>query len=239
MAVQMDRNRHRCFQRLDHLIHIVRRDHAGHVLDTDRVGTHVDQFLGLADVVIEAVNIAAHAWLGHRVAHATLEMLAALLDLPDDRFEVAIVVQRIEGTEDIHAVFSGAVNEGGSHVVGVVAVAHQILGTQQHGKRRLLGIALERTQTLPRIFVQETVHGVERGTTPGFQRPETDFIHHFGNRDHVLGTPTRCEQGLVSIAQGKIHDLHRIGGFWTVAGVIHCGHYYVITHFLAPLRLEN
>ena len=132
VAVQVDGYLDRRLEGLDQVVGIVGGDQTGHVLDADRVGAHGLEVLGFFDVVIDGVHIAAHARFGHGVAHATLEVLAALLDYFDRRFEIAVVVQGVEGSEDVHAVGRRPVHEGAGGVVGVVAVAHQVLGAQQH-----------------------------------------------------------------------------------------------------------
>ena len=124
----------RLLQGLDQLIGIIGRDQTGHVLDADAVRAHGLQVLGLVDVVVEVVDLAAHARFGHGVADAALKMLAAGLDGRHHGFKVAVVVQGVEGPEDIHAVGRRALHEGLGHIVGVVAVAHQVLAAQQHGE---------------------------------------------------------------------------------------------------------
>jgi hypothetical protein len=156
-----------------------------------------------------------------RVADAALEVLAVLLDLGHDGLEVAVVVQGVEGAEDVHAVFTGAVHEGIGHVVGVVAVAHQVLGPQQHGKGGLLEIAFQGADALPGIFVEKAVHGVEGGAAPGLHRPEAHLVHQFGHRNHVLGAAAGGKQGLVTVAQAQIHDLHRVLRLRPVVVVVH------------------
>jgi hypothetical protein len=123
-----------CLEGLDDFIGVVGGDQAGHVLDADGIGAHGLQVFGLVDVVVQVVDLAAQARFGHGVADAALEVLAVLLDLGHDGLKVAVVVQGVEGAEDVHAVFTGAVHEGIGHIVGIVAVAHQVLGAQQHGK---------------------------------------------------------------------------------------------------------
>ena len=122
-------NRHldRRLERLHHFVGVVGRDQPGHVLDADRIGPHGLKGLGPVDIVLQVVDLAAHARLGHRVADAALEVLAVLLDHRHHGLEVAVVVQGIEGAEDVHPVRTGPVHEGSSHIVGIVAVAHQVL----------------------------------------------------------------------------------------------------------------
>ena len=47
-------------------------------------------------------------------------------------FEITLVVDGIKDPEDVDAHLGGVVNEGGNHIVGVVAVTHQVLPPQKH-----------------------------------------------------------------------------------------------------------
>jgi hypothetical protein len=127
--------------------------------------------------------------------------------------------------------------KGVGHVVGIVAVAHQVLGAQQHGEGGLFEVALQGADPLPGIFVEKAVHGVEGGAAPGFHGPEPHLIHQFGHGDHVLGAAAGGEQALVAVAEAQIHDLHRIFRFRPVNIVIHAGHLdlIVITHCMGLL----
>jgi hypothetical protein len=232
VAVQVDGHFEGCLEGLDQLVGIVGGDQAGHVLDADAVGAHGFELLGLVDKIVQVVDLAPQTGFGQGVADAALEMHAVFLDLRNDGLEVAVVVQGVEGAEDVHAVFTGAVHEGIGHIVGVVAVAHQVLGPQEHGKGGFLEIALQGPDALPGIFVQEAVHGVEGGSAPGFHRPEADFVHGFSNGNHVFSPPAGGEQRLVAVAQGQVHHLDGVGRRRSIRGVIHVGHveYGVLAH---------
>ena len=80
-------------------------------------------------------------------------MLAVLLDHRDHGLEIAVVVQGVEGPKDVHPVRTGPVHEGPRHIVGIVAVAHQVLGPQQHRKGGFLDIAFERPDPFPGVLV--------------------------------------------------------------------------------------
>ena len=230
MAVQVNRSFAHFLDRLDNGVGVVGSDQTGHVLDTDGVGAHGVQSLGAVHVVLQIIDIPAKTRLGQGVADAALEVLAGLLDAFDNGLEVAIVVEGVEGTEDVHTVLGSALNKGQSGIVGIVAVADQVLGAQQHGERGLLDVALQGAQALPRVLVEEAVHGVEGGAAPSLQGPEADFVHHLGYRDHVLGAATGSKQGLVPIAEAKVHHLDRILCFGPVAGILHGGHFHLVAH---------
>ena len=234
MAVQMDRCLHRLFQGLDQGIGVIGCDKTGHILDTDGIGAHGLQVLGLLDVIIQVVNFAAEAGFGQGVADAALEVFFAFFDLFDDGLKVPVIVEGVEGTEDIHAVLGGTFNKGEREIIGVISITDQVLRPQQHGKRSLFDIPLQGAKTLPRIFIQEAVHGIEGGAAPGLYSPEADFVHHLGNRNHVLSTATGGKQGLMTVAKGKIHYLDRIFCFRSVTTILQCSHFDLVTHCLSP-----
>jgi hypothetical protein len=225
------------FERLDDGIGIVRGDQTGHVLDADTVGAHGLQVFGLVDIVIQVVHLAAQARFGHGVADAALEVLAVLLDLGHDGLEVAVVVEGVEGAEDVHAVFAGAVHEGVGHVVGVVAVAHQVLGPQQHGKGGLLEIAFQGADAFPGIFVEKAVHGVEGGAAPGLHGPEAHLIHHSATGIMSSVRPRVANRLWWPSRRLRSIDFHRIFRLRPVHIVIHVGHLdlIVVTHCMGLL----
>ncbi|VTR68666.1 hypothetical protein DESC_720044 [Desulfosarcina cetonica] len=237
VAVQVNGCLDRGLEGLDQIIGVVGGDQAGHVLDADAVGAHGLQFLGLIDIIVQIVHFAAQARFGHGVADAALKVLAVRLDLGNDGLEIAVVVEGVEGPKDIHAVLAGTIHERIGHVIGVVAIAHQVLGAQQHGERGFLEVALQGADAFPGILVEKTVHGVEGGTPPGFHGPVAHLVHQLGHGDHVLGAPAGGKEALVAVAEAQIHDLHRVFRRRPVHIVVHCGHFdlIVITHRMGLL----
>lgn len=74
---------------------------------------------------------------------------------------VARVVHGIEDAEDVHAVFDGALDEALHHVVGVVAVAEQVLAAEQHLQRGLGHRLFQLAQADPRVLAEEADAGVK------------------------------------------------------------------------------
>ena len=142
MAVQVNRRFNGRLQGFDQIIGIIGRQQAGHVFDADAVGPHTLEILGLIDIIVNIVDLSAHTRLGHRVAHTTLEVLAVLFYHRNDRFKVTVVVKGIKCAKDVHPVFTGPFDKGLGDIIGVIAISDQVLGPQQHRKRRLFNIAL-------------------------------------------------------------------------------------------------
>ncbi len=188
VAVQVDRHLDRLDQRADQIIGGVRRQQAGHVLDGDGIGPHLDQLARLLDVHLQRMHRA------HGVADGALGVLAGLLDRAHGGFHVAQIIQGIEDTEDIDATCRGALDEGLHHIIGVVTIAEQVLAAQQHLQRGVGHGFLERLQTRPGVFLQKTHAGIEGRAAPHFETVETGLIEARGNRQHVLGAHAGRDQ---------------------------------------------
>ena len=143
-----------------------------------------------------------------RVADGDFRRAAVLLAGLDRLLEVAHVVERIEDTDDVNAVFDGLLDERIDHVVCIVLVAQNVLATEEHLQLRVGHRLAQLTQTLPRIFIQEAHAGVKRSATPAFQRIVADFIQLVSDGQHLVQTHTGCSLGLMRIAQNGIGDQH-------------------------------
>jgi len=90
-------------------------------------------------------------------------VLAGRLDRRDGARQVAHVVQGVEHPEHVYAIGRGALDEPVDQIVGVVAVAHQVLPAQQHLQARVGHHSTEGAQALPRVLAQKAQAGVEGG----------------------------------------------------------------------------
>ena len=97
------------------------------------------------------------------------------------------------------------------HVVGIMAIADNILTAQEHLQPRIRHRGAQGFQPFPRIFFEKTKARVECRTPPDFQRPIADRVQFLGNREHVLGPHPGRQQGLMPVAQGHIRNLKRLG----------------------------
>ena len=71
------------------------------------------------------------------VADGALRVLAGLLHRPDGGFQITQVIQGIKHPEYINAVLSRLGNKSLDHIVGIMAIAQQVLPTQQHLQTRV------------------------------------------------------------------------------------------------------
>ncbi|VUT10616.1 hypothetical protein SB6408_02972 [Klebsiella spallanzanii] len=119
-------------------------------------------------------------------------------------FHIARVVHGVEDTEHVHAVFDGALSEALHHVIGVVAVAKQVLAAQQHLQGGLRHGLFQLAQADPRVFAEKTDAGVKGGAAPAFEGAVAHVVELSGNRQHIVKAQAGGEQGLVGVAQDDI-----------------------------------
>ena len=139
-------------------------------------------------------------------------MFAAGFYFSDGPVDVAHVVQRIEDAEDVDAVCGGPFDEPLQHVVGIVAVADEVLPAEQHLQLRIGHGGAKRAQPFPGILFEEAQTGVEGGAAPDFQRPIADGVELLGDGQHVLRPHARGQEGLVAVAQRDVGDQNRLAG---------------------------
>ena len=212
VAVHMDGQADFGIQGLHHTLGAIRGEHAGHVLDGDGIGTHVLQLLGVFQIAVQGVDGA------DGVADRTFEPAAAFLDGIGVVLDVAGVIQCVEHAEHLHAIALGSLDEAVADLAGIVLIADQVLATGKHGEVGVGSHCLDRSETLPRILIQEAKAGVKGSTAPGLDRPITDTVHLGQNRQHVADRHSRRPQGLLAVANGRIHDLK----FWHVCTSFSC-----------------
>ena len=138
------------------------------------------------------------------VAEGALGVGAVAADRLQGGLHVARVVHGIKDAEDVHTVFDGALHKALHHVIGVVAVAEQVLAAQQHLQRGLGHRLFQLAQADPRVLAEEADAGVKGGAAPAFEGAVADVVERSCNRQHIVEAQTGGEQGLVGVAQDDI-----------------------------------
>ena len=149
------------------------------------------------------------------VADGALRVFARALHRRHRAPDVADVVQRIEDAEHVHPVRRRLLDEAVHHRVFVVPVAEQVLPAQQHLQPRVGHQLAERAQPLPRVFVQETDAGIERGAAPTFRRPIARLVDVLAGRNHVFHRHPRSQQALVAVPKYKFSDIYGFRHYMT------------------------
>ena len=122
-------------------------------------------------------------------------MGAVAADRLQGGLHVARVVHGIKDAEDVHAVFDGALDEALHHVIGVVAVAEQVLAAQQHLQRGFRHRLFQLAQADPRVLAEEADAGVKGGAAPAFEGAVADVIQLSGDGEHIVETQAGGEPG--------------------------------------------
>ncbi len=86
--------------------------------------------------------------------------------LVDGNLQVAGIVQSVENTDDVDAVFHGVLHELAHHIVGVVLVAQDILASQEHLQLGVGHFGADLPQPLPGILVQVAQAHIKGGAAP-------------------------------------------------------------------------
>ena len=183
------------FDATDDVIRRLRLKQGSHIFQGNRICTHVKQATSLFNVSFHCVQ------RGHGVTNGSLRMPIHLLYSGHGMFKVAGVIESVEYTENVHAVFLRLLHKFVHHHIFIVAVSQEVLATQQHLQLAVGHQFAECPQTLPRIFIQKTDTGIERRATPALNTPETCLVHVFTYPNHVFHSHACGHEALVRIAQ--------------------------------------
>ena len=184
----------------DDVVGGLRLEEGGHVLEGDRLGAHVNELPGELHIALDGVN------RRDGVADGALGVLADLLNGLHRLGHVTGIVEGVEDTENVHAVFCRLLDELFHHRVLVVAVAEKVLATQQHLETGIGHQFTERAEPDPGILIEEADTGVEGGSTPTLHGPVTCGIDVCAGIDHVFHGHSGCHQTLVCVPEGYFGD---------------------------------
>ncbi len=59
-------------------------------------------------------------------------MFTVFFDHRNHRLKVAVIIEGIKCSEYVHPILTGSFDKGLGDIIGIVAIAHQVLGPQQH-----------------------------------------------------------------------------------------------------------
>ena len=124
--MQVDGDGNGFLQSLDQGIGVHGQEKVRHILDADGISAHLLQLLGQLYEIGLVVN--GGDGVGQGGLHLAAIFLCGLYGL----LQVAYIVQSVENTDDVDAVFNGFATEGIYHIVGIVLVAQDILAPEEH-----------------------------------------------------------------------------------------------------------
>jgi hypothetical protein len=153
---------------------------------------------------------------GFNIVHRTQGVgdspLGVLTQAPDRlqrHLDIAHVVHGVEYPEYVHPVVGRTLHELRDHIVGVMAIAQNVLAAEQHLLRRIRHGFFQFPDPLPGILPQVADAGIEGGPTPGFQGPETHLVQFRRDRQHVIEAHPGGQQRLVGITQHHVSNTQR------------------------------
>ena len=111
------------------------------------------------------------------IAHGAGGKAAGQPRLLQCHFNIVDVVQGIEDSNDINAVFHGAADKLPHHIIRIVPIAQQALTAQQHLQLGVGHLLPHQTQPLPRILLQKPQAGVKGRPAPALERVVACLIH--------------------------------------------------------------
>ena len=210
MTLHMDRHRHGLLQARDQFKGLIRLQETRHILDGDGMGTHVLQPFGKINPHFDGMDGA------DGIGNRSLGMLAVRNGGLDSTLKVARIVERIENSEHVDAMNGRSLDKLVNNVIGVMAIAEEILRSKQHLKGRLGQRLLQKPQPIPRILTEITNTRIKGCPTPTFKGPKTNRVQLLTDGQHVINAKAGCQQGLVRISQHHIGNTqfgHMVSSF--------------------------
>ena len=131
MGVQVDRNIDFGFQFLDKIVCRDRQKQVCHILDADRISTHLHELLCELNKVI----IVMHRAYG--VADSGFTMSAVFLCKLYGRLKVSNIVKSIEYADNIDTVLYRLAAELLYNIICIMLVSENVLSAEQHLKSRV------------------------------------------------------------------------------------------------------
>ena len=175
-----------------------RGENARHVFNRDGVDAGLQQLFSQVKPGLQGVGRTGG------VGERPLSVGAVAAHRLQGGFHVARVVHGVEDAEHVHAVFDGALSEALHHVIGVVAVAEEVLAAEQHLQGGLRHGLFELAQADPGVLAEEADAGVKGGAAPAFKGPVARVVELSGDGEHIVEAQAGGEKGLVGVAQDDI-----------------------------------
>ena len=137
-------------------------------------------------------------------------MSALLLGCLNSGLKVSDIIQAVKNTDNINSVSDGFLYKVRNHIVRVMIVSKDVLATEQHLELCVLETGSQFSESLPRIFLQETQAGIKSSAAPAFYRVVANFIHFVNDRKHLISRHSCCKERLMRITKNGLNDLNRL-----------------------------
>ena len=215
------------FQGRNEVVRCFRFEEAGHIFNSNDIGTGILQFFCHLDIVVEVIFRTGRVENIAGIAKSYFGNLACFTNGLYRFIHVIETVQAVEDTEDVDTVFRREFDEVLDDVIGVARIAYGVGTTDQHLKQDIRCLLTHLAQPFPRIFVEETIGYVKGSTAPAFIGEEARqlFGSRFQDTQHIDSTYACSHEGLVSVTHSRIRqeDLllveNPLGEFFRTHGV--------------------
>ena len=198
--MDVDGHLHDLLERGDELPGRLRAQQARGVLDHDLVAAHVDQALGERAPQLDAVRGR------HRVTQGSLHLLLRLQRGTDRGFHVAQVVEGVENSEHVDALFGRVLDEELDDIVGEVAIRNQVLTADQRLDRRVRGRFVQLAQVGPWILAAPHL-GLEGRPAERLHGDEAETIHLGRDGHDLVAAQMAAEQRLLRVAESGVEQV--------------------------------
>ena len=152
--MQLDRKLCRRLHGFDELLSLVWNQESCHVLDTDRISTHLLDVLCHLHPVFKCICITQCVRQSDLRLTAPLSLLDSICCI-HSALQIPKIIKTVENTNDIDSVCNRFLNKLSNNVICIVAVAQNILTPEKHLQFRVFDPIPDLSESLPWIFLQE------------------------------------------------------------------------------------
>ena len=203
MGVNLNRDLYAFLQSGHKFCGLYRNQKSCHIFDTDGICTHIFDFFCNVLPVIQGVGITQGIGQGH------LCMSLFLIGCFDSCLKISDIIQTVKNTDDIDTVGDGFLYEVFHHIIGIMAISQNILASEQHLKFCIFKSVSQLSQSVPRIFLQETKGCVKCGAAPALYGMIAYLVHLVHDGQHLFGCHSGSDQGLMCVTQHCLGNTDR------------------------------
>ena len=201
MGMEVDGQRHLLTDGGDHIRHLFRGHHAGHIFHMDGTDAQGLEIFGHLHIFFYRMD------RRNGVADVAFCLFPVLQHGFDGRFRIPDIVQSVEHQEDVDAGLRRQFHKLFHDIIRILHIANQVLTPQQHPQRRVRAEPLERPDPVPGIFAQIPDHHIERGTAPHFHTAVPHTVHLGQDGQHVLRFDASGQKRLLAVPPLYTGDL--------------------------------
>ena len=163
VGVEVNRNVNFSLEPFNKIVCGHRQKQVCHILDTNRVGTHLNELFRKFNEIIFVMDGT------DCVAQCRFTVSAVFFCEFNCGFQITNVVECIENSNNINSVFNCLTAELFNNVIRIVLISQNVLSAEQHLKACMRECFFELSETFPRIFIQKTEAGIKSCTAPAFK----------------------------------------------------------------------